>query len=199
MPIRVQQFLAGVQRSVLPAGPNIQEIQDLFGAVVPTIDVGKQANIIEMGFHTMTMSVTATPYFTFVSQSIDDISRYHHLALATSNSTKKEWTVDIEYPEMPSNIGVGVMEMAELVAPLLPTGRTASVDMLHRQVADDGNAHRASFVARPFDVLPRGVLRVHRVSDEVGGIILSLLFVREIIATYNQVNHITGAIVGAEL
>jgi len=192
MPVKLESFLAAAQNAVIPDAPNTEKLNQLSPAIVGTLDLTRQANFVEYDDVAIDLTVTSTPVFTFINTPLDAVTRYHHLALAaTAWPANLELMVDIEYPGLRSNFVIFADDFDALPDPILPAGGKSGMDLI-RKVTSSASASDKTVLpqGRSFDVWPRGVLRVYAGGDLIGGTVLVLSFLREVLSLQNSVDKV---------
>lgn len=195
MPVKLESFLAAAQNAVIPDAPNPEKLNQLFPAVIGTLNLDRQAQFIEYDDLVITMAVTATPVFSILSQAIDSVSRYHWLAVSVSAWVANEELIGhVEYPGIRSNFVFFAQDMEPLQNP--PLGNPFDAIDLIRKISTDGGDKIASPRGSFLDVYPRGILRVYSAGDQLTGTQIRLQYIREVLSVQNSVDKITGSIVG---
>jgi len=197
MPVFLQKFLASAQDQVVPAASNPSLLNSFFSSAVGTLSLNKQAKTIEFDELQFSMTTTAAPVFTILSQAIDSISRYKHIGIRLGAGISVGlYFVDVEYPELNNVFNVGLLNVNPLNDPSLPPGKGRSSDFMRQVQNPSLPAALATLSLKKLDVYPRGVLRVEGLDDLVTGSSITLSYVREVISRHSSYERVTGSIVG---
>jgi len=199
MPVDIQQYIAAVQRAILPAAPNTQQIQGLFPGVVPTVDVTRQASVFEYEQKTLVIGgVSAIAYFTIKEQTSLDVSIYHQLSLHIDSNPSGKALVTVQYPGMLDAWVVSRKAIRNIADdPQLVTLAGDLVRQTDQSISLEERNYTLTFL--PFKVWPRGTVRVFTDSNLTAGTTARLSFMRELISTPNQTQQVEDNITVLEI
>ncbi len=176
MPLPIQEFFAGAQNRVIPNSTNQQTLQFLQDGIAGSVDFTPQTCVVEYGTSFLSLSVTATPQFTFPANLFDQTTAYEYIGVRNrTNPSVITQNLDVGYP--------GVAQ------PFRESYSVSNSSMRNLLTSGPASGTVGSRQGRPMVVYPSGVLVVEQSGDSLGGDQFDLVWLRMVCGAPGRVRN----------